>query len=381
MILAGDRSMGSIEPIRDDNGRTIGHRARWRDPDGRQRKKQFRLKREAEKHVTEMESSKARGAYIDLNDRTTVAQAVRRRIDSMNYRENTATNRESQLTTHIEGTRLGGMRLVQVRRSDIQAWVTELSKELGPASTRLILGLVRTVFRVAAEDRVIGHNPAFGRFFIPAAEMEPIVPLEVEQVRQLADAVPPRKKAAVIVQAATGVRAGELLGWQVPEVDFLRRTIVVREQLHRCKRIRVPLKTAYSRRDLPLPQIAIDALAEHLAKFPANDDGFIFTDEQNRPWQYASYNDSVVASAKKLGLPHTTTHDLRHHYASVLLDAGESVVTVAARLGHKDAQLVLTTYGHLLPSSEDRTRKAVDAAWHSRVFPRSASGESVKTLP
>jgi hypothetical protein len=39
------------------------------------------------------------------------------------------------------------------------------------------------------------------------------------------------------------------------------------------------------------------------------------------------------------------------------------VVTVAARLGHKDAQLVLTTYGHLMPSSEDRTRKAVDAAW------------------
>ncbi len=63
--------------------------------------------------------------------------------------------------------------------------------------------------------------------------------------------------------------------------------------------------------------------------------------------------------------PHlgTTTHDLRHHYASVLLDAGKSVVTVAARLGHKDAQLVLTTYGHLMPSSEDRTRKAVDSAW------------------
>ena len=274
--------MGSIEPIKDDSGRTVGHRARWRDPDGRQRKKQFRLKKQAETHLAEMESSKARGTYIDLNDRTTVAEAVRRRIDTMNYRENTALNRESQLTTHIEGTRLGGMRMVQVRHSDIQGWVTELSKKLGPASTRLILGLIRTVFASAAQDRVIGHNPALGRFFLPAAEIEPVVPLEVQQVRQLADAVPARKKAMVIVQAATGVRAGELLSWQLHEVDFLRRTIAVREQLHRRKRIRVPLKTPYSKRDLPLPQIAIDALAEHLTKFPANDDGFIFTDDQHR---------------------------------------------------------------------------------------------------
>ena len=64
------------------------------------------------------------------------------------------------------------------------------------------------------------------------------------------------------------------------------------------------------------------------------------------------------------GLPRrTTTHDLRHHYASVLLAAGESVVAVAERLGHEDASLVLSTYGHLMPDSDDRTRSAVDAAW------------------
>ena len=51
------------------------------------------------------------------------------------------------------------------------------------------------------------------------------------------------------------------------------------------------------------------------------------------------------------------------HYASVLLAAGESVVAVAERLGHENATLVLKTYGHLMPDSEDRTRRAVDEAW------------------
>ena len=59
----------------------------------------------------------------------------------------------------------------------------------------------------------------------------------------------------------------------------------------------------------------------------------------------------------------TSTHDLRHHYASVLLAGGESVVAVAERLGHDDASMVLRVYGHLMPDSEDRTRKVVDDAW------------------
>ena len=39
------------------------------------------------------------------------------------------------------------------------------------------------------------------------------------------------------------------------------------------------------------------------------------------------------------------------------------MVAVAERLGHQNAALVLSTYGHLMPDSEDRTRRAVDNAW------------------
>jgi hypothetical protein len=41
------------------------------------------------------------------------------------------------------------------------------------------------------------------------------------------------------------------------------------------------------------------------------------------------------------------------------------VIAVAERLGHDNANVVLSTYGHLLPNLEDRTRKAVNAAWNS----------------
>jgi integrase len=68
------------------------------------------------------------------------------------------------------------------------------------------------------------------------------------------------------------------------------------------------------------------------------------------------------------GIPTTRDngcHALRHYYASVLLDGGESIKTVSERLGHADPAFTLRTYTHLLPSSESRTRDIIEAAFRS----------------
>lgn len=56
-------------------------------------------------------------------------------------------------------------------------------------------------------------------------------------------------------------------------------------------------------------------------------------------------------------------HALRHFYASVLLDAGENIRALSQYLGHADPGFTLRTYTHLMPSSEGRTRKAVDSLY------------------
>ncbi|GHE11834.1 hypothetical protein GCM10010339_73040 [Streptomyces alanosinicus] len=47
----------------------------------------------------------------------------------------------------------------------------------------------------------------------------------------------------------------------------------------------------------------------------------------------------------------------------MLLDAGESIKALSEYLGHSDPGFTLRTYTHLLPSSEIRTRKAIDDAF------------------
>jgi integrase len=55
-------------------------------------------------------------------------------------------------------------------------------------------------------------------------------------------------------------------------------------------------------------------------------------------------------------------HALPHFYASVLLDAGESIRALSEHLGHSDPGFTLRTYAHLLSTTEQRTRQAADRA-------------------
>jgi len=62
-------------------------------------------------------------------------------------------------------------------------------------------------------------------------------------------------------------------------------------------------------------------------------------------------------------------HALRHFYASVLLEAGENIKALSQYLGHSDPGFTLRVYTHLMPSSEGRTRRAIDGMYES--IPRS----------
>ncbi len=324
-----------------------------------------------------MEADKCRGLFVDHNDRTTVADYARAWAAARPHRPSSARRVASLIETHIASTRLGDRRLAAVRPSEVQAWASDRAQVLAPSTLRNLVSLLRSVYSSAVLDRLVASSPVV-RVQLPRGERERVVPLTVEQVQALADAMPTRNSAMVITQAGLGLRVGELLALRVEDVDFLRRNVRIEWQIAPSSQVRAVPKTPRSRRTVPLPQVVADALAAHIAAFPPGADGSIFTSTVGAIyWQEVYASRIFTAAVKRAGLPAgTTTHDLRHHYASVLLAAGESVVAVAERLGHENATLVLKTYGHLMPDSEDRTRRAVDEAWCAMGVPsqRAADG-------
>jgi integrase len=50
------------------------------------------------------------------------------------------------------------------------------------------------------------------------------------------------------------------------------------------------------------------------------------------------------------GLPHFRFHDIRHTYASMLLNQGESLHYVKEQMGHSSIQTTVDVYGHICSS-------------------------------
>jgi integrase len=352
---------------------------RWRDDAGRQRHKAFDRKADAERFLAQVTADLARGTYFDpragrVPFRTYAEQWRAAQV----HRATTAAQVETHLRRHVYPT-FGDRSLAAVRPSEIQAWVRGLEKHLTPSTIEVVYSFVAGVFRAAERDRLIIATPCVD-VRLPKREPKRVEPLATELVEALIAAMPERYRALVVLAAGTGVRHGEALGLEVEAVDLLRRTLEVRQQLVTMPGkppYLAPPKTPAAYRTIPLPQVVVGALTAHLAAFPAveveildttvkpvpkwRSASLVFTDAAGRPLRRTKFSTiwRPAAHAASLG-GGVTFHDLRHYYASLLIQHGESVKVVQKRLGHKSAVETLDTYSHLWPDSEDRTREAVD---------------------
>ncbi|GAA0498964.1 tyrosine-type recombinase/integrase [Streptomyces olivaceiscleroticus] len=348
-------------------------RARYRDLDGKEHARHFDRKVDAQRWIDEVTASVITGQYVDPRSaKTPFREYAEKWRASQPHRPSTAKAVAQHLRCYVypiwEKRALGA-----IKPGDIQTWVTSLTTnhKLAASTSRTVFNTVNAVFRAAVRDRMIPHNPCV-EAKLPAVPRKKVVPLAVEQVRALAEAVPARYKSLVLLGAATGLRPGELFGLQLRHVDLLHATVSVEQQIQQTAKHRVyvgPPKTARSYRTVPLPRVAVDTMNAHLRDFPVDGpESWVFTAPQGGPVVYTHFMDGAWRPAcAKVGIAKGTgPHALRHHYASLLIKHGESVKTVSERLGHTNAAMTLNIYTHLWPDSEERTRAAVDKAYADR---------------
>lgn len=340
-------------------------RARWRDPDGKQRTKVFDRKVDAEAHVTALEHRKRRGEYIDPDaGRITVREWCEAWRLMQAHRPSTMAQVESHFRLHLYPV-LGRHELRALRPSEVQGWVTGMTERLAPRTTETVYRHFASSMNAAARDRLIGRTPCEA-IKLPKPERAEVVPPTVEQVAAIADAIYPRYRCAVILAAGSGLRLGEVFGLHVDRIDFLRRTVRVDQQLltpNRGPCYLGPPKSDASVRTVPVAEVVINELARHLQQFPAVDE-FVFTTDDGALVRRPGFTDLWRRAVKRAAIEERITfHGLRHHYASALIAAGCSVKAVQKALGHGSASETLDTYSHLWPDDEDRTRQAIQTLW------------------
>ena len=336
-------------------------RARWIDPNGKPQSQSFPFKRDADRLKKQVEHDLMTDTYIDkaAGDQTFEDFAQGWQAVQV-YRPGTVTKVEGDLRRHVYPV-LGSKSLRSIKRSDIQGLVKTMP--LAPTTVEVVYTYVSSIFSAAVADKLIAASPC-QKIKLPEIVKAEVVPMALQTVRAIRDAMPPHLQALITFAAGSGLRQGECFGLTVDRIDFDKATVKVDQQAVQTDGglpvLGAPLKTPASYRTVPLAPIVVEALRLHLSQFPPGPDHLVFTNAKGKTLQRSRWGEVWHRAVDPLALDDPPTfHDLRHFYASLLIHRGLSVKVVQARLGHKSATETMDTYAHLWPDSEDESREAV----------------------
>ena len=353
--------------------RTNGRwRARYRDDAGKEHSRHFDRKIDAQHWLDQVTSAVVTGTYADPQAGRITFAAF---FGEWSARQVWAPGTVLAMSLAARSVPFAAKPMKQVRRSDVETWIKQMNAAghaPGTIKTRYVN--VRSVFRAAVKDRVIGSDPTDGvrlpRGRRADVAMSTPTPEEVGRLMAVADE---RFQPFIALCAFAGLRLGEAAGVQLGDINFLRKSLKVSRQVQRINGGAIDLRAPKysSERVVYLADSLVNVLAEHVAAHgTTGKDRSLFAGEGADPPHQNTVGYWWRKAVRDAGLSGIKLHDLRHFYASGLIAAGCDVVTVQRSLGHAKATTTLNTYAHLWPTAEDRTRRAAESVMSASLGQR-----------
>lgn len=365
------------------HGQGMRYRARYEGPDGRERSESFpdRKKRAAEDFLATVEADKLRGTYVDpAAGRKPFAEFAETWLRTHQFDESSRETTQIRVRKHIIPF-FGTGPISAITPGLVREWDAGLVGVLGVATRSTAFAHLSAILTAAVDDGLIGRNPCAAKSVTkPQPVRTKVVPWEIGTVAAIRSGLTPRYRPMVDLGAGSGPRQGEIFGLAPEDFDFDGGWLHIRRQVKRVhSRLVFGLPKSDEERRTPLPVAVCGVMREYFEAFPPVsitlpwEDPLrgspvtvrlVFTTPRGNAINRATFNDKAwhpaVTGAGLKQSRATGMHALRHFFASVLLDAGESIKVVAEFLGHTDPAFTLRVYTHLMPASDRRARRAFD---------------------
>ncbi|MFG1877061.1 tyrosine recombinase XerC [Sphaerisporangium sp. NPDC049003] len=357
----GRRRFGSIRKL--PSGR---FQIRYPGPDGRIRtgESTYATERGADKALSLVEAKLITGDWTDPQ---------RSKVKLGEYAEKWIRERTSLRPRTVEIYRgllrryivphLGNVPLGKIETAVVREWrATLVGKGVGASEVAKSYRFLRAVLMTAADDRIIPRNPCR----IKGAgeekpEERPV--LTVAQVFKLADLMPERLRALLLLATFASLRWGEVAALRRMDLDLRAGTVSVRQQhveLDTGELIVGPPKSRAGVRTVAIPSGIIPALEQHLAKFTdPGDHALIFTGARGGIFRRSNFRRAAnwADATRKIGFPGLHFHDLRHTGNTLAAGSGASLRDLMERMGHDSVRAAMI-YQH---STAQADRKIADA--------------------
>lgn len=258
---------------------------------------------------------------------------------------------------------MGSMKLCDIRVRDVYDMHAKIDK---PGARKQAHALLSVALSHAAKWDMIPGNPAI-MAKPPKVAKSKVTVFSREELQRLFDSAKGTKYHALFVTAATtGMRQGELFGLQWKHIDLVNAAIMVEQSLTECDgkvEINGP-KTFGSRRRIDLPAACCQLLKDLWANLSPQErsrSSLVFTSPLGSPFRKSNFQRNVWKKALlKADIPYRKFHSLRHSMASLLLAENVNPKVVQERMGHKNIQITLDTYSHMIPTIQADAARRFD---------------------
>jgi integrase len=351
--------MSSISK-RQRDGR-ITYLVRWRDASGKQLKRSFARKIDAQTFATKLDSSLLAGTYVDPAKSTVDIQTwVKVWLHGQSSLKVTTRTRYEGLVRNQILPRWARVPLSKVTHADVCIWVSDMvASGLAPGSVRQAYRVLSLILGLAVRDGRLARNVCDHVPLPKARRNEPRF-LSVDELHRLADATGD-SGLVVLLLGYTGLRFGELTALRVGSVDPLKRRLTVSESASEVAgRLVFSDTKTHQTRTVALPRFLADQLAPLMVGRPR--DALLMTSPNGGPLRLNNWRRDVWANAtREAGLDDITPHDLRHTAASLAVSAGANVKVVQRMLGHASAAMTLDVYAGLFQTDLDSVAERMES--------------------
>jgi integrase len=336
--------------------------AYWRDGSGGQHAKAIGpRKKEAEAFLDTVQAEVHAGTYRELKQAafSDFAQLWLDTYAVLNVKASTLATYRSRIVGSYARA-FGSRKLGAISTENVQRFLAQIaSGGLSAATTRAYLVLLRELLSHAVLWGYLARNPCDG-IKAPRVDNREMDFLTPDEVRVLLDAADADDYALLATACMTGMRQGELLALLWDDVDWRSGTIRVHRSLYRGQF--VDPKSARSVRTIGMTKRLAAILMDHKLSAPYSPWELVFCSKDGTPLDQANlYHRMLQPTLRRAGLRRIRFHDLRHTYASMLINQGENLKYVQSQLGHASITTTVDRYGHLMPDAHVGASERLDA--------------------
>lgn len=261
----------------------------------------------------------------------------------------------SRRRTHLD-PRWSDVPLGSIRRHDVKAWRAQMERAgVGPSTIQRAVHLFSASLEAAVDAEILEANPA-ARLRLPGGTQAQERFLTREEFNAIRDELPTTSHQLVAdLLVHTGLRWGEMAGLHWNRVDLERGILRVVETWDEPSGRIKSYPKGKRVRDVPLTPEVVDGLRE----LPRRDVGcgvthaagkcrssLVFTTERGHVLRNSNWSEDWRRAVEESHVGHARIHDLRHTYASWLLQAGVPLAEVGRLMGHVSTQTT-AKYAHL----------------------------------